>query len=219
MSTRLRSCSERPGGEPCPDFKRISQRLTTTKGVVPLISAVRRAISDHACKHLVGMIMDCMIMHWETTEEPTELIRVDLGFGNNLPNDVGSALEILCYEKIGRWAANNRVWTEDPAYDHEAMKLAEGKRDRRKQDALYVRIGSDGQIASTPTAITQAEVAIELQRTRRYVAFAEPLTTTEKRHGFNRDRFAKVMAALKLPFDPKNGSVAPRSSDASAVAS
>ncbi|HXY98552.1 MAG TPA: AbiV family abortive infection protein [Stellaceae bacterium] len=178
--------------------------------VVPLTSAVRRAINDHACKHLVGMIMDYMIMHWETIEELRELIRIDLGLGNNLPNDVGSALEILRYEKIGRWAANNRVWTEDPAYDRAATKLAEGKRDRRKQDALYVRIGSDGQIASTPTEITEAEVAIELQRTRRYVTFADALTTTEKRYGFDRDRFAKVIAALKLLFDPKNGPVAPR---------
>jgi AbiV family abortive infection protein len=175
------------------------------EGVVPLTAAVRRAINDHACKHLVGMIMDYMIMHWETTEELTELIRIDLDLGNNLPNDVGSALEILRYEKIGRWTANNWVWAEDPAYDREAMKLAEGKRDRRKQDALYVRIGSDGQVASTPSVITEGEVATELERTRRYIKFAEALATTEERYGFDKDRFAKVMAALKLLFGPRAG--------------
>lgn len=170
-------------------------------GVVPLTAAVRRAINDHACKHLVGMIMDYMIMHWETTEELEEIIRRDFEVGNNLPNDIGSALEILRYEKIGRWTANNWVWAEDPAYDREVLKLAEGKRDRRKQDALYVRIGSDGQVASTPAVITETEVVTELERTSRYINFAVALTTTRERYGFDKDRFAKVMAALKLLFD------------------
>jgi len=169
--------------------------------VVPLTAAVRRAINDHACKHLVGMVIDYMIMHWETTEELTEFIRIDLDAGNKLPNGVGSALEILRYEKIGRWTANNWSWAEDPAYDREAWGLAEGKRDRRKQDALYVRIGSDGQVTSTPAVITEAEVASEFERTRRYIDFGEALTATEEKYGFDKTRFAKVMAALKLLFD------------------
>ncbi|MFC6491599.1 AbiV family abortive infection protein [Ancylobacter dichloromethanicus] len=179
--------------------------------IVPLTAAVRRAINDHACKHLVGMIMDYMIMHWEEIEELNAIINRDFELGNNLPNDVGSALEILRYEKIGRWTVNNWVWAEDPAYDREALKLADGKRDRRKQDALYVRIGADGQLASTPAVITQTEVATELERASRYINFAEALTTAEERHGFNKDRFEKVMAALKLLFKPNEGaaSVAP----------
>jgi AbiV family abortive infection protein len=175
------------------------------EGVVPLTAAARRAINDHACKHLVGMIMDYMIMHWETTEELEEIIRRDFEIGHNLPNDVGSALEILRYEKIGRWTANNWGRAEDPAYDREALKLAEGKRDRRKQDALYVRIGSDGQVASTPAVITDTEVTAELERARRYVNFAVALTTAEERIGFDKDRFAKVMAALKLLFESLSG--------------
>jgi hypothetical protein len=70
------------------------------EGVVPLTAAVRRAINNHACKHLVGMIMDYLIMHWETTEELEVIIRRDLEIGRNLPNDVGSALEILRHEKL-----------------------------------------------------------------------------------------------------------------------
>jgi AbiV family abortive infection protein len=169
-------------------------------GVAPLSAPVRRAINDHACKHLVGMLIDYMIMRWETIEELNELIERDFDLGNNLPDDVGSALEILCYEKIGRWEANNWDWAEDPAYHPNALGLAEGKRDRRKQDALYVRIGSDGQVASTPAVIMETEVSQEFERTREYIAFASALVAREERHGFDQDRFNKVITAFRTVF-------------------
>jgi AbiV family abortive infection protein len=178
------------------------------EGIVPMTSAIRRAINDHACKHLVGMIMEYMIMHWEGTDELKAIIARDFELGNNLPSDVGSALEILRYEKIGRWTANNWVWAQDPAYDREALKIAGGKRDRRKQDALYVRIGSTGQLASTPEGITDLEVSVELERTGRYLNFAEALISMEERYGFDKDRFTKVMAALKLLFESGLGATA-----------
>lgn len=173
--------------------------------IVPLTPAVRRAINDHTCKHLVGIIIDYMIMHWEEMAELKAIIDRDFELGNTLPSDVGSALEILRYEKIGRWTANNWVWAEDPAYDREVLKVAGGKRDRRKQDALYVRIGSTGRLASTPEVISELEVSTELEQTSRYLNFAEALVTTEERRGFDKDRFARVMAALKLLFESDMG--------------
>ncbi|WP_029624114.1 AbiV family abortive infection protein [Sphingomonas sp. PAMC 26617] len=84
--------------------------------IVSLTAAVRRALNDHACKHLVGMIIDYMIMHWEL-DELKAIIALDASLGADFPNDVGSAIEILRYEKIGRWTANNWSWAEDPQYD------------------------------------------------------------------------------------------------------
>ena len=46
----------------------------TKERVVPLTAPVRQAINNHACKHLVGLIMDYMIMHWETIEELKALV-------------------------------------------------------------------------------------------------------------------------------------------------
>jgi AbiV family abortive infection protein len=176
-----------------------------SEGLVPLTSAVRRAINDHACKHLVGMIMDYMIMHWEDVEELKAIISRDIELGDQLPSDVGSALEILRYEKIGRWTADDWSWAEDPGYDREALRLAEGRRDHRKQDALYIRVGKTGELASTPATITASEVEAELERTSRYIYFAEALTTTEEKHAFNKDRFAKIMTVLKLLFQTMKG--------------
>lgn len=169
------------------------------EGIVPLTPALRRAINDHACKHLVGMIMDYMIMHWDTMEELKRLISRDLNLGHRLPNDVGSALEILRYEKIGRWTANNWVWADDPNYDVSALSLSEGKKDRRKQDALYVRLGSDGQVASEPTVITGDDVASELAIAGRYMRFLRAIVDKEP-HGFDDRRFERVMEVLGLLF-------------------
>lgn len=177
------------------------------EGVAPFSPALRRAIRDHACKHLVGMIMDYMIMHWESMDELKALIERDYDLGDRFPTDVGSAIEILCYEKIGRWTKDNWVWAEDPSYDSRAQNLADGKRDRRKQDALYVRLGSDGQIASTPSAITEAELSAAFEVAKRYMNFVCSLDSNESR-GFDERRFAKVIDMLTLLFGTKTKSVA-----------
>jgi len=88
------------------------------EGVTALTPAVLRAINDHACKQLVGVILDYMIMHWEEVPEMRVAVRRDHELGDRLPHEVGSAMELLRYEKIGRWE-NNR-WVCHP---HAAPKV------------------------------------------------------------------------------------------------
>jgi hypothetical protein len=68
-------------------------------------------------------------------------------------------MELLRYEKIQRWESKNWFLADDPNYDSSAMRIAEGKKERHKQDALYVRIGRDGRVCSTPETITEDEIA------------------------------------------------------------
>lgn len=169
--------------------------------IVPWTPAVRRAINDHACKQLAGMIIDYMIMHWDEMHELEAIIKRDLDLGGRLPDDVASALQILCYEKIGRWTRNNWVWAEDPNYDRAAVKIADGAKDRRKQDALYIRLGSDGQVCSTPAAVTENEMREELERARRYGNFVRSLLSSgSEPHWFDKSRFDKVMGAFRILF-------------------
>jgi HEPN superfamily AbiV-like protein len=167
------------------------------EAIIPFTPPVQRAINDHACKQLVGMIMDYIIMHWDDIEEAKALISLDFELGEALPNDVGSAMELLRYEKIGRWEANNWVWAEDPDYDTSARRIAEGKKDRHKQDALYVRIGRDGRVCSTPQTITEAETNDELARANRYRFFVNSFfSNVDRSH-----RYDKAMSALRQLFD------------------
>lgn len=166
------------------------------KSIVPFSRAVLRAINDHACKQLVGMIMDYIIMHWDDIEELKAAISRDCDLGSRMPEDVGSAMELLRYEKIGRWERNNWVWAENPGYDKSALHIAEGRKDRHKQDALYVRIGRDGQVCSTPLAITESETRSELERADRYRRFVVSVLNGEDRS----HRYEKAIDALKSLF-------------------
>jgi AbiV len=166
------------------------------EAIVPFTSPVLRAINDHACKHLVGMIMDYMIMHWDDIEELRASIKEDHDLGDQLPDDVGSAMELLRFEKIGRWTANNWFWVDDPKYDKAALRIAEGTRDRHKQDALYIRVGRDGRVASTPQVITKNETHEELERAKRY----KYLVKTLQADGDRPYRHEKAITALKILF-------------------
>lgn len=172
------------------------------EGIIAFSSPVRRAINDHACKQLVGMIMDYMIMHWDDIEELKAAIERDHDLGSSLPNDVGSAMELLRYEKIGRWESDNWFWVEDPQYEKSALGIAEGKKDRRKQDALYIRIGRDGRVCSTPRTITEGETLNEFERANRYKNYVESVLNGKA----SSDRFNKVMAALKTLFQAQQHS-------------
>jgi hypothetical protein len=169
--------------------------------IVPFNRYVLRAINDHVCKQLLGMIMDYIIMHWENSEELEAVIRRDLELGDWLPDDVASAMELLRHEKIGRWESQHWVWSDDPNYDPAATRIAEGKKDRRKQDALYVRIGRDGRVCSTPETITEDETIKELERADRYRFFLRALRSPEDMPLYrDNDRYKKALRALRLLF-------------------
>lgn len=168
--------------------------------IMPFTTAVRRAIRDHTAKQLVGIVLDYMIMPWDTIAELEAAIQVDVANGDYLPWEVGTAVELLCYEKIGKWMGHSWAWAEDPDYDKLVEKIADGHIDRRKQDSLYVRIGKTGQVASTPAVISKSEVAAELARASRYSHFVEGLIGASSETATAQHRFEKVISVFRVLF-------------------
>jgi hypothetical protein len=188
------------------EFARAFILYLIKEAIVPFTRYVLRAINDHACKQLVGMIMDYIIMHWENMEELDAAIQRDVELGDLLPDDVASAMELLRYEKIERWESKTWVWAEDPNYASSAMRIAEGKKDHHKQDALYVRVGRDGRVCSTPETITEDETSDELARAQRYNYFVGALLSAEDTRSY---RYEKAIAGLRLLFST-SASTTPR---------
>jgi AbiV family abortive infection protein len=125
-----------------------------------------RATRDHRCKQLVGIILDHM------SPDLDEFLRrgnasVFEGKRLDLPAAVVDSMNILRHEKIGRWESKMWVWAEDPEYDRTAMQVAEGKRDKEKQRALYVELGKSGRVIATPDRVTKAQAELEYERARR----------------------------------------------------
>lgn len=178
------------------EFAKAFILFLVNEGIVIFGPSVLRAINDHACKQLVGMIMDYIIMHWDNIDDLKVAISNDHDLGERLPNDVGSAMELLRYEKIGRWESKNWILANDTKYDASALSVAEGKKDRRKQDALYIRIGRDGRICSTPQKISEDEARDEFERARRYRSLVDSILDGKA----SSHRYDKAMVALRTLF-------------------
>ncbi len=179
------------------EFAKAFTLLLVRDGIISFSRLILRAMNDHACKHLVGLVMDYVIMRWDTIEEAQRLIRADVELGDQLPDAIESAIMLLRFEKIGRWESRTWDWQEPPTYDGKAKQIAEGKADRRKQDALYVRIGGDGRVCPPP-AITQEQIDEETERLSafRYLVDSllngsEPSYRYEKAISFIRSMFAQ----------------------------
>ncbi len=173
--------------------------------IVTMSREVNRAMNDHACKQLVGILLDYLVAKWETIAELDEQIRYDIDLGDLLPQDVGSALEILAYEKVEAWRSGAPIWVEDPDYDRAVLKVSKGATDRRKQDALYVRLGKTGAIASVPGKIKPEEAKLALDTASGYSHFVERAAFGDQ--GQTSLRFGKVIRALRVVF--RTGDKAP----------
>lgn len=162
--------------------------------IAPFDRLMLKAMNDHRCKQLVGLILDYVLLRWETLEELQAEIRRDMDAEPLMPNDIGSAIELLVYENIRRWYSNRWGWSEDQNYDRHALAVAEGRRDRKKQDALYVRVGKDGRASTTPAVITDDETKIELLRAADYLGLLQRVLDG----AMTSHRYVQVIAALKI---------------------
>ena len=179
------------------EFAKAFMLRLVAMGIFPLSRPILRAINDHTCKQLVGMLMDYMIMHWNELEELHRMIDEDLDMGeDHFPFEIASALDLLRYEKIARWESGNGIYVGTSKPNPAALKIAGGEKDRRKQDALYVRINPDGSVKSTPSIVSDDEVSEENERAGRYLCFVKDAMTG----GPATHRQEKTMGALRLLF-------------------
>jgi AbiV family abortive infection protein len=72
-------------------------------GAVPWSNYLLRAMNNHACKHFVGIVIDYVHPELDSFEDIKRLIEEEFDRKDRMPEAVASALNILRYEKIGRW--------------------------------------------------------------------------------------------------------------------
>lgn len=179
------------------EFAKAFLLILVKEDTIPWSPQLFRALHDHACKQLVGILIDYLVPEWETIEQLKEVVSADVALDGRLPPAVASALNILRHEKMRRWESNNWDWAEPPEYDPEVTHIAKGSRDRLKQDALYVRLGRDGQVLSVPGEVISEDADAENKRAHRYRSSVESLS----RQGDSRSAFyEKLQQGLKAIF-------------------
>lgn len=131
-------------------------------GAIPWSPDVLRALREHTCKQLVATIMDYLDAEWEQYLATLKL-RVTAEF----PPHIADALNIIRHEKVPRANASGWLWDDKSPCDKQARSVADGRLDQLKQNALYVGLGKTGQVSSDPMRVTEAEVNIEYEKTKR----------------------------------------------------
>jgi len=163
--------------------------------VIPWNANILRATKDHKCKHLICIVLDFLTPDTDTFIERMNkaiLERFDLDF----PSKVADAINILRYEKIGRWESKHWVWAECPDYDPESVDIAGGKLDVTKQDALYVRLGKDGSVVSTPQEIGEEDAVVEYDRGKRFERFMDEIVQFRTPAGLDYERVKNAFEIL-----------------------
>lgn len=165
------------------------------RGVIPWDRRLLRAARDHTCKQLLCIVMDYLSPDTEDFLERCNavVLRHEV---RQIPARVLDAINILRHEKIGRWVSQSWVWAEDPDYDPDAVAIAEGKLDRLKQDALYVRLAADGAVDSTPVAFTREKVRTERERAERLAHLTEGVLRGEAHPGLDYDKVEDLFRVL-----------------------
>lgn len=122
--------------------------------IVPWTALIRRAVNDHVCKQLLGVVMDYLSHNWDRI-----LASMDKPLSERykpwpLPRSVADAINLLRHERLAqlqkRWPIG---WVEVPKYDKVAMKVFNREVERLRQDALYVTIDSAGRATKLPMSI------------------------------------------------------------------
>ncbi len=176
------------------EFLKAFLLFLAARGVIAWNPLVYRSTRDHACKHLLGLVINHLSPDWDEERKRSDEFLADIEEHkrlcaayrsssdqsereqlwkrmaeisekfDSLPQSVTDAIFILRHEKIGRWESSTWVWKEEPKYDPLPKSLAEGKLDREKQDALYVRLGREGHVAKTPVQVKyeEAKAAMEV---------------------------------------------------------
>jgi AbiV family abortive infection protein len=104
---------------------------------------ILKATKNHCAKHLVGIVLDFLCPDDERfTKQINDIINGTISL--SIPNEVADAIDILRHEKIGRWKSKQWVWDKEPEYDKHALFISDGRKDKIKQNSLYVELGKNG---------------------------------------------------------------------------
>lgn len=160
------------------------------KEIIPWTAKVRKSLYRHEYKHLVGIIME-----WLRPPEDECMNRLGVGLEHSiLPAHVVDAMKIYVEKNLPKGHISCPPVAKDPI----AMTVAEGDRDKIKQDALYVRLSEDGEVLSIPTLLTTELVEAELERTKRLSELVGPLREGTLYPVLDYDLFVKTMNFLLL---------------------
>lgn len=161
--------------------------------IVPWDSDLLRVMKNHACKHLVAILMEYIDPQWDTSEELAEIYRLEYDLDGRFPPNVRSALNILYFEIIRR----GDFFDDDNEYERDVVAIARGQRDRVKQNAVYINVDKSCRVKGSPMKLTREDAQAEYQRAKRYASTVQSLVSKDAYEGL---QLKKLKEATKIVF-------------------
>ncbi|MDR4493856.1 MAG: AbiV family abortive infection protein [Nitrospirales bacterium] len=172
------------------DFAKAFLLHLICEGVIPWTGKVRESLYKHKYKQLVGIIME-----WLSPSDDAFIARLGVGpDARTLPAHVADAMKLYVEKVLPRGHISCPPAASDPI----AMTVADGDRDKTKQDALYVRLSPDGEVLRIPSPVTAELVEAELERTKRFSELVGPLREGVLGPVFDYDLLVETMNFLLL---------------------
>ncbi len=111
------------------------------------------------------------------------------------PAEVADAINIFRNVKIASFESREWYRTREK-YDPTAQSIADGARDKEKQEALYVGLSKGGQVCSRPEKIAEDATGRALERAKKIRSFLSGVLD----HGNEGLEFERLVEALKVMF-------------------
>ena len=135
-------------------------------GALKWTAEVRRSLNHHVSKQLMAIILEFLNPN---NKEFQKMIKTKTLLDR--PGKVCDAISIYVYEILKRWESSNWFWVEDPEYDKEAKSVLDGKEDKIKQNAFYVKIFKDGRAVDLTMNFKKNDAKKEIEKADRYGGF------------------------------------------------
>ena len=127
-------------------------------GTVPWSVGVRRALTCHVGKQLVGVIMSWLPSWDEALEEDGRIHKwVMAGFPDEPVHPSKALATAINLWRYGTVEGERFAWLDwlPDDRDPQVRQIFDGRFDRMKQDAFFVRLGTDGSVGSKPSQFTK----------------------------------------------------------------
>lgn len=139
---------------------------------LPWNQYIRKSLKDHTCKQLWFIVLDALN---PDNDEFLAKLKEPSSFGiGAFMTKVGDMLNWYRYAKINTWEQGYCSWDENP-FDEDVKEIIKGKWDKRKQDALYVKIGKRGEVISIPASVKKRDASRAIETAKRFSGFVSDL--------------------------------------------
>ena len=158
-------------------------------------------LRDHKSKQLIAYVIDYIMPEFEEWQERYSY--ENIGKSKNIPKRIIDAVNVFALEKVKRLSGIDWKY-ENEIIENIVSKIADGKRDIEKQNAIYVSIDENMNITNNPFDVKEEIALKELETAKRMksvISITDNKITVQIGYEFELIELALKLALDKITVD------------------